>query len=124
MSQLPGAPSVGWSRNPVPFASSTHTYSCLAMAAFVWGPPGLERSKNESLEGLFCQKLGWAGGRGGTVFSGDQQLGSTAAVTRPAQVEATERRSQVCLLPGSVPSLSLASPRLPAALHSPRASMG
>ena len=60
------------------------------------------------------------------MFLGDQQLGSTAAVTRPTQVEAglTERRSQVCLLPGSVPSLSLASPRLPAALHSPRVSMG
>lgn len=44
MSQLPGAPSVGWSRNPVPFASSAHTYSCLAMAALVWGPrPGEEQ---------------------------------------------------------------------------------
>lgn len=46
------------------------------------------------------------------MLSGDQQLGSTALVTRPTQVGAglSEKRSQVCLLPGSMPSLSPVSP--------------
>lgn len=57
----------------MPFASSTHIYSCLAMAAFVWGPPGLERSKNESLEAFLPEVgVGWGGG---TVFQGISNLG-------------------------------------------------
>lgn len=75
MSQLPGAPSVGWSRNPVPFASSTHTYSCLAMAAFVWGPLGWRGARMRAWRGFSARSWGGLGEGEALCFQGISNLG-------------------------------------------------
>ena len=75
MSQLPGAPSVGWSRNPVPFASSTRTQSCLATAALVWGPLGWRGARMRAWRGFSARRCGGLGGGEAPCFQGISNLG-------------------------------------------------
>ena len=111
-------------------ASSAHALSYSAVAALVREAPGPERSENQCLKGLFFWKLGWAGGRGGTVLAGGQRLGprpwskgspGRSRAVREVVSDLPDSRERA---PAPSPGQSPASPRLPAAHPSPEASVG